>query len=269
MTHRHPSSRPARSRATLVTPAALALCTCLALPPPALAYNRNDVFAELDRVPDDWIGNEASVHIGDDEDDPDPGVLIGDAVTLTVRASRPAHFTIVMVDSKGELAVIAPTPSSVGGPASGVVYPPPGTGDLVQGEPVGMQTVYLFATERAVPPAALGIAAGDDFAVPGRDPIAVAALVDVLSDTALTGRRAVDRYRYLVDADVELGTRAVRRELNMLAAVDCSRNSAPAPCAARSTCACSRSTCSTSAREIPRPEACPAAPRRWRASHWP
>jgi len=179
----------------------------------ASAYNRNDVFEQLDRVPDDWVENTGSVYIGDDE--LDPGVRIGDSLILTAKASLPAHFTLVLVDSKGEVAVIAPAPASGSRSqaARELSYPPTGMGSLVESGPVGMQTVYVFATEQPVPLSVLGIPDNDDFAAPGRDPEAVSALVEALSDDAITGRRSVERYRYLVDSDVELGSRAVRREL--------------------------------------------------------
>lgn len=194
---------------------ALSLLATLAFACPAGAGNRNDVFAELDRIASDWPGNDVSIHLVDDP--PDPGVLIGEAVTLILEAEEPSHFTLVMVDSKGETSIILPDALSEDAGVAGTsgAFPPRGTGQLLQGEPAGLQTVYLVATENPVPGDRLGIPRGRDLVTLGPGSERLSDIRTALSDGQLTGRRRIARYAYRVDAELELGTRAARRELEL------------------------------------------------------
>ncbi len=181
----------------------------------AYALNRNTVFAELENINTNWNDISIKLWINDFENDPDPGVIIGDRLTYHVNTDIPGHFAFVFVDAKGSVAVLKPDALEESRASNSMEYPSNSSqGLILQAEPLGRETIYLIASDQNMPSELFGIDAQSDFFSFGPDLAEVRGLVTRLNAFSETNKLSVKRYTYLVDSDTQISTRGIRREVS-------------------------------------------------------
>ncbi|MFK7856712.1 MAG: OmpA family protein [Granulosicoccus sp.] len=188
----------------------------------AHAVNRNDVFAELANLNDNWNDLSLSVWINDFKDEPYPGVLVGDRITYHVQSNNPVFFVFIFVDSKGNTAILKPDAlpaSGITGAAENLTFPVIGENDFSQGfieqaEPLGKETIFLVATDQKIPANELGLDAFTDYASFGNDIGTIKDIVSRFNSYTNTVKLSFVRYEYFVDSDTQFSTRGIRREIS-------------------------------------------------------
>jgi len=218
-----------------ITPAvvktvARASCTLLLVTvSSAHSFNRNDVIYFFDQLVSNWSDVSADIWINNN--DRDPGVMVGDSIVYTMTASKPAHYTIIGIDSKGSTAILKPEAlEQFFEPTVKYVFPPLPDGcefpiseecerdlnSVVQGEPLGKETVFVIASMREIPDELLGIPAGRDFISLGTNIQASEELSRRITDySESTGNLlTVGRYQYFVDSDLQISSRSIKFELD-------------------------------------------------------
>lgn len=188
----------------------------------AYAVNRNDVYAELENLNNNWDDISIGVWINDFKDEPYPGVLVGDRITYHVQTDKPAYFVFIFVDSKGSTAILKPDAL----PASGITqavesltFPVVGENDFSQGfieqaEPLGKETIFLVATDQQIPASELGIDEFSDYVSFGNDIGKIKNIVSRFNSYTNTVKLSYVRYEYFVDSDTQFSTRGIRREIS-------------------------------------------------------
>ena len=167
----------------------------------AHAINRNDVFFELDKLNTNWNDLSVKLWINDFEHEPDPGVLIGDRLIYHVKTNEPAFFVLVLIDAKGNIAVLKPDALE----ANGI---------LKQAEPLGKETIYLIASDQQLPASVFNLDPSTDYVNHGVDIGEARGLVTRLNAYSASLKVASKRYEYLVDSDTQFSTRGIRREVS-------------------------------------------------------
>ena len=180
------------------------------------AVNRKAAVEIVKGITADYVSGGVTVALSDVPDSEDPGLFVGDPISFKLASDDALYYLMVMVDPKGTAVAIFPdfaitdTPQ----PYQTFAYPPEGTGELTQQEPVGIETVFLFASGKPVNMTDFGFPMDSDIHVIGDEEESLTAFVEN-ANILFAGKsvRAAE-YRYFVDyPDLQYGTRAVRREL--------------------------------------------------------
>ena len=188
----------------------------------AHAFNRNDVFAELDQLSVSWNDISIKIWINDFRDDPDPGVLIGDRLTYNVEADKSAYFALILVDARGNTAVLKPDALATNGldqASENLKFPAievnsTDQGIIEQSGPLGKETIYLIASDKNIPAKVFSLGASADYVYFGADIDKVRNLVSQLNSVSSSTRLTSVRYEYFVDSDTQFSTRGIRREVS-------------------------------------------------------
>lgn len=191
---------------------------------------RKDAVRLIHGIEADYDSPSLSLKLEGLPDENDPGVFVGDPIGFEFSSTQAQYYLMVMVDPKGTVSVIFPDFAIEPEPQSyqSFRYPPEGTGELTQQEPVGIETVFLFASENPVSMSAYGFPSDSDVHVVGNDEASVLAFVEKSNEQLSELAVAAIEYQYFVDfPDLQFDTRAVRRELkrrieqvNVLATTD-------------------------------------------------
>jgi len=199
------------------------------LVPNAYAFDRNDAIGYFDRLVPSW--SEVTTNVWINNNDPEPGVFVGDSIIYTMTSNEPAHYTLVSIDSKGSTSVIKPALLEQHyQPTTKYVFPPlpdgcefpideectRDTNSVVQGEPVGKETVFVIATDQELPNQVLGIPEKMDFRSVGSNGSKIEVLSRSISEFVIRSgiRFAVGQYQYTVDADLQITTASINEMLN-------------------------------------------------------
>ena len=185
----------------------------------AYALNRNEVFAEIEKLNTNWNDISINLWINDFENDADPGVLIGDRLVYHVKTDKPAYFAFVFVDAKGSISVLKPDALDDSTASNSLMYPSDDKsksyqGLILQADPLGRETIYLLASDKKLPTEFFNIDSQLDYAAYGEDITEVKDLIARLNAQTKTTKLAVKRYTYLVDSDTQISTRGIRREVS-------------------------------------------------------
>ena len=185
----------------------------------AYALNRNDVFTEIGKINTNWDDISINLWINNLENDPDPGVLIGDRIVYHVNTDKPAYFAFVFVDAKGSISVLKPDALDGSTASNSLMYPSDDKnksyqGLILQSDPLGRETIYLLASDQKLPTEFFNIESQFDYAEYGEDITKVTDLVTNLNTQTETTKLAIRRYTYLVDSDTQISTRGIRREVS-------------------------------------------------------
>ena len=143
----------------------------------AHAINRNDVFFELDKLNTNWNDLSVKLWINDFEHEPDPGVLIGDRLIYHVKTNEPAFFVLVLIDAKGNIAVLKPDAleaNGIAGASESLTFPAMDENDsassiIEQAEPLGKETIYLIASDQQLPASVFNLDPSTDYVNHGVD----------------------------------------------------------------------------------------------------
>jgi outer membrane protein OmpA-like peptidoglycan-associated protein len=175
------------------------LLVSLLLAAGASAAERDDTLAVLSGIAPrgEDIGLRVRVVGGGAE-----GIPIGETLAYRIRAARAVEVTVLHVDPHGVVTVLIPSSALGGGHvAAGAerVIPDPDSGiELTAEPPVGLETIFVVATETPLGAAELGLPAGAELHVidPKRGPAfarGVAERVAELSDATVAVARAEQR----------------------------------------------------------------------------
>ena len=174
--------------------------------------NRKDMVDQIRGINADFNSGHVSVWIN--ENASDPGVNLGDELRFNITSNTPKHFLMILVDPKGQSVVVLPDGLDAQSIArTSYTYPPIGTGTLTQGEPVGLETVFVVASDVAVSKDQLKMHNESDMVSLEGSLDGIGEFVRLLNTISQDNPLSIVRYEYFVDANVQYGTRAVRREL--------------------------------------------------------
>ena len=180
------------------------------------AVNRKAAVEIVKGITADYELGSVSVALTDVPDAEDPGLFVGDPVAFSLASADSLYYLMVMVDPKGTTVAIFPDFAITDTPQSyrTFSYPPEGTGELTQQEPVGIETVFLFASGKPINMADFGFPMDSDVHVIGDEEEPITEFVKNVN-TLFAGQSVeAAEYRYFVDyPDLQYGTRAVRRAL--------------------------------------------------------
>lgn len=181
----------------------------LAIVSPVFAFNRLDAVQALNSVRSDWTETDAEIWINNLRGESDPGLFVGDLVELSAASRLPGYFLVALIDPRGETTIIMT--ESEGVPVGQLVFP----GDaekFEQGEPVGEQSLFVFASDAPFSAIQLGLAGA--ISTLGKDQASLNELATALNNHS--GKIAVSpRYTYYVDSpDNEISTRGIRKVMN-------------------------------------------------------
>ena len=180
------------------------------------AVNRKAAVEIVKGIAADYKSGSLSVQLADVPAGEDPGLFVGDPVNFKLASNESLYYLMVMIDPKGAAAVIFPDFAIEASPKpyTTFVYPPEGTGELTQEEPVGIETVFLYASEKPVDMSDFGFPMDSDVHGIGSEEGSLTAFVDKANTIFSSMRVEASEYSYFVDyPDLQFGTRAVRREL--------------------------------------------------------
>lgn len=171
----------------------------------------------LKNIQSEYGSDDVSVRLLKDVNDgDDPGLLLGEPIAFDLASDDDWYYLMAMVDPKGVVSVVFPdfAISEVPKPYRTFRYPPEGTGEFTQEEPVGIVTVILYATDVPLRMDELGFPETTDVHIVGNGAEQVQAFVDRCNQVlAGTSSRATEYQYYVDDPDMQFGTRAARREL--------------------------------------------------------
>ena len=182
----------------------------------AYAVNRNDVFSELEKINTSWADITIDLSINDFGKDAEHGVLVGDALIYRVKTDKPAFFAFILVDARGNTAVLKPdalSGSSVTGASQSLTFPTEeqsnsGQSTIKQATPLGKETVYLLASDQHIPTSVFGLDPLTDYVSYDADLGQIRALIQRLNANSKNTNMALKRYEYFVDSDTQFSTRA-------------------------------------------------------------
>ena len=188
----------------------------------AYAANRNEVFSELNRINTNWDEVSVDLWINDFENDLQPGVLVGDELIYRVKSNKPAFFTFILVDARGNMAVLKPDAlpnSGINGASQNLTFPTEeqsqsGQSTITQAMPLGKETIFLLATDQQIPADVFGLDPSTDFVSYGSDLSESRDLAMRLNDHSNGMKVELKRYEYFVDSDTQFSTRSIRREIS-------------------------------------------------------
>lgn len=181
----------------------------------ASVLNRKAVLERVKAIEASYGSERTKIYLDGKGNEEEPGVFVGEAVKFRLTSDDARHYLMVLVDPRGQASVIFPDLALEETPKKykSFEYPPLGTGDVVQEKPVGIQTVVLLATDKPLSAESLGFSSNSDLHVVG-DNVEVVGDFVARINSLLSGAIAdAAVYTYFVDADVQYGTRAVRREI--------------------------------------------------------
>jgi outer membrane protein OmpA-like peptidoglycan-associated protein len=175
------------------------LLVSLVLATGATAAERDDTLAALGSIAPrgDDIGLSVQVQGGTAQ-----GIPIGAPLSYRIRAARDAEVTVLHVDPHGVVTLLIPSAALGDGhiaAGSDRVIPEPGGGIELSAEPpVGLETIFVVATETPLDTAGLGLDAGSELHIidPKRGPAfarSLAKRVAGLSDSTIAVARAEQR----------------------------------------------------------------------------
>lgn len=202
---------------------------------PNCARNRNDVLAILGTIESNWPAAQAGVWVNSNERE--PIVKVGERVAYTMHSFLPAYYTMIYIDSKGDITILKPDGlqnNRYKFPAKMAIFPAlteqcpqfknqpecfdPDTA-IDQGEPVGRDTVILLASRTPLENSIFEIPNNREFAEIGRNLNRIKRIQKSLNTAMDTAQVDVNRYSYTVEADTQYTTRAIRRKISNLEAV--------------------------------------------------
>ena len=195
------------------------VCLCLgmsAAPFVDAAVNRKAAVEIVKGIAADYESGSLSVQLSDVPDGEESGLFVGDPVIFDLASNESLYYIMVMIDPKGAAVVIFPDFAIEASPKpyTTFVYPPDGTGELTQGEPVGIETVFLYASEKSVDMSDFGFEIDSDAHQIGNSERSLKAFVEQANSLFVDKKVVAVEYRYSVDSpELQFGTRAVRREL--------------------------------------------------------
>ncbi len=179
--------------------------------------NRKVAVGLVKEIEAEYTTGQVNVHINELEGEVDPGVKVGDSLRYVIRSRLKRHLLLVLVDPKGMVNVVFPDYSIRETPDTYVnfSYPPEGTGDFYQGEPVGIETIIVFASEKAITQVDLNLSLESDIQTIGNDEGQILQFVKRMNKLLAGSPTHAMVYQYYVDSDseVQFETRAIRREL--------------------------------------------------------
>lgn len=175
--------------------------------------NRKDVLSLLQTINARY--DHGAVRVWTNENHPDPSVEVGDTLNYTIESDSPQFYLMVLVDPKGSTSIVFPDllVSNSPGRYLQFVYPPADTGVLTQGEPVGTETVFAIASDLPVTSQQLGFDGESDIQGLGNDLQTITSFVNTFNMLMAGEPVNIARHQYVVDADVQISSRAFRREL--------------------------------------------------------
>ena len=187
----------------------------------AYAANRNEVFSELNRINTNWDEVSVDLWINDFENDLQPGVLVGDELIYRVKSNKPAFFTFILVDARGNMAVLKPDAlpnSGINGASQNLTFPTEeqsqsGQSTITQAMPLGKETIFLLATDQQIPADVFGLDPSTDYVNFGFDLSESRDLAMRLNDHSDGMKVELQRYEYFVDSDTQFSTRSIKREI--------------------------------------------------------
>ncbi len=188
----------------------------------AYAVNRNDVFNELEKINTSWEDVSIDVWINDFENDAEPGVLVGDELIYRVKSDKPAFFAFILVDARGNMAVLKPdalSSSGINGASQSITFPTEeqsqsGESTIKQAAPLGKESVFVLASDQHIPADVFGLDPLSDYVNYRTDLGESRALVERLNAHSDDTKMALVRYEYFVDSDTQFSTRGIRREIS-------------------------------------------------------
>ena len=201
----------------------------------ASALNRKEAVELVGKIKADFESNGLDIYINDQADEEEPGVMIGDHLSYTILSEVQRHLLLVLIHPKGDVSVLFPdfAVQDQPGQYTRLVYPAEGTGEFTQGGPVGIETVVVIASDMPLTIQDYGLPANSDVHSVGSDANSIGRFVSTTNQLLSGGKAEGKFYQYFVDADVQFGTRAVRRELkrrveqvDLLAGSESSENNA-------------------------------------------
>lgn len=177
------------------------------------ALNRKDVLALVQTIDADH--DQGIVRIWINDNLPDPGVKVGETLNYTITSDSARYYLIILVDPKGSTSVVFPDLLVSSSPQRyrQYTYPPPNTGVLTQGEPVGTETIFVVALDLPLTPRQFGFSGESDIHSLDNDRTKIVSFVNALNSLVEGTSVSVVRHQYIVDTDVQIGSRAFRREL--------------------------------------------------------
>ena len=186
------------------------------------AFNRNDVFFELEKLNTNWDDISIEMWINNFENDPDPGVIIGDKLIYNAKSSKPALFTFILVDARGETSILKPdalAKNGISGPSNSMTFQTINGSDgqqyfIEQAEPLGRETVYVLASDQSLPTSVFNIDALSDYVYYGADLDKVKSLVARLNGHSDSIKLALHKYQYYVDSNTQFSTRGIKRAVS-------------------------------------------------------
>lgn len=186
------------------------------------AFNRNKVFSELEKIQTNWEDISIDLSINDFDKDVHPGVVIGEELTYRVKTDKPAYFVFILVDAKGNTAVLKPDALSgngITGANQSLTFPSDedrasGRNKITQGTPLGKETIFLLASDQYIGVDVFGLDDLTDYTDFGKDLGEIRALVSDISQYTKDMKLKIARYEYFVDSDTQISTRGIRREMS-------------------------------------------------------
>jgi outer membrane protein OmpA-like peptidoglycan-associated protein len=183
------------------------------------AFNRIDVFSELDNLNTNWDQISIDMWINDFESDADPGVMIGDKIIYKGKTSKPAFFVLILIDAKGSTAILqvdAIANGGIVGASKSLIFPTIDENnseqiEIQQAEPLGKETIYLLVSDQRLPASVFGFDALSNYADYGADIKKVKDLVARLNGYTDSIKIALHKYEYYVDSDTQFSTRGIKR----------------------------------------------------------
>ncbi len=177
--------------------------------------NRKDAVEKITGVIADYGSTELSARLQGTPLGEDAAVNVGDQLVFELSSSGPSYYLMVFVDPKGDVAAVFPDHLVSGTPKAyrSFIYPPEETGVLRQGEPVGVQTVFVFASDSVVALSDFEYTDESDVYSVGNNASAIDNFVSRVNTVLAGSEVKATQLRYFVDSDVQFNTRAVRREL--------------------------------------------------------
>jgi len=184
----------------------------------AYATDRIAVFSEIEKINTSWHDNSIELWINGIENGAHPRVLVGDELVYRGKADKPAFFAFILVDARGNTAVLKPDvlTGSIAEATRNFTFPTEedrnsGQNTIKQGMPSGTETVFLLASDQFVPAGVFGLDSQSDYVNYGTELSEIVALVNRFNAHSKEMKVALIRYEYFVDSDIQFSTQFSNR----------------------------------------------------------
>lgn len=175
--------------------------------------NRKDVLELVHSINANQDSGTVRVWINDNLSD--PAVKVGETLSYTITSDTARYYLMILIDPKGSTSVVFPDLLVNSNPQQyqQFVYPPVNTGVLTQGEPVGTETIFAVALDLPLTPPQLSFNSESDIQSLGNDRQKIISFIETFNSLVKGTSVDIARHQYVVDADVQISSRAFRREL--------------------------------------------------------